>query len=258
VALNRKAFQWGRCIAVDPARVDRLVSGGQVIQFHRRETAPTLDELVARRAAFLTDYQGAALAKRYTDLVDAVRAIDAAPALKQRLTTAVAHGWFKLLAVKDEWEVARLYTSDAFRKELEQTFEGDYTLHFHVGAWPFARTDPTTGRPVKREVGPWLMRAFGVMAKLRGLRGSWLDPFRNGEERRLDATLRTQYEQDVRALIAGLTDASYDTAVAIASLPAKIRGFGHVRQASADTAGAERARLLQEFSNPIQQIRRAG
>ncbi len=258
VALNRKAFQWGRCIAVDPARVDRLVSGGQVIQFHRRETAPTLDELVARRAAFLTDYQGAALAKRYTDLVDAVRAIDAAPALKQRLTTAVAHGWFKLLAVKDEWEVARLYTSDAFRKELEQTFEGDYTLHFHVGAWPFARTDPTTGRPVKREVGPWLMRVFGVMAKLRGLRGSWLDPFRNGEERRLDATLRTQYEQDVRALIAGLTDASYDTAVAIASLPAKIRGFGHVRQASADTAGAERARLLQEFSNPIQQIRRAG
>jgi indolepyruvate ferredoxin oxidoreductase len=257
VDMNRKAFTWGRCIAVDPERVERMVSGGQVIQLHRRPKAQSLDELVARRVEFLTDYQDAAYAKRYTALVDAVRAVDRSP--QQALAKAVAQGWFKLLAAKDEWEVARLYTSEAFRKELEQTFEGDYTLHFHVGGGPFARTDPATGKPLKREVGPWLMRAFAVMAKLRRVRGTWLDPFRNSEERQLERALAAQYEQDVRRIVAGLTEANHDTAVAIASLPSKIRGYGHVKKASADAAAAERERLLQQFDQPaVREIRRAG
>ena len=258
IELNRKAFHWGRCIAVDPERVDRMVSGGQVIQFVPRAKAKTLDETIARRVEFLTDYQDAAYAQRYAALVDAVRRADAAPGDKEALTTAVANAYFKLLAAKDEWEVARLYTSDAFRKELEQTFEGDYALHFHVGAWPFARTQPGTGKPIKREVGPWLMKAFAVMAKFRGLRGGALDPFRNSAERRLERALLAQYESDVRALVAGLSADNYGTAVAIASLPMKIRGYGHVKQASADTATAERERLMQQFQQPVREVRRAG
>jgi indolepyruvate ferredoxin oxidoreductase len=258
VEMNRKAFDWGRCIAADAERVERMVSGGQVIQFHPRPMPPTLDETVAKRAAWLTDYQDAALAQRYTALVDEVRRSDMAPSGRQALAAAVAQGYFKLIAVKDEWEVARLYTGEAFRKELEQTFEGDYQLHFHIGGWPFAKKHPVTGKPVKREVGPWLMRAFGVMARLRGLRGTLLDPFRNSEERQLDRALLAQYEADVRMLVAGLTPANYDSAVSIASLPSKIRGYGHVRKASADTAAVERERLLQAFTNPAQPLRRAG
>jgi indolepyruvate ferredoxin oxidoreductase len=256
IELNRKAFAWGRCIAVDPERVDRMVTGGQVIEFVRKPKAPTLDELVARRVQVLTDYQDAAYAKRYAALVDEVRSVDRSP--KQALATAVANGYFKLLAAKDEWEVARLYTSDTFRRELEQTFEGDYTLHFHVGGGPFAKTDPATGKPLKREVGPWLMKAFGLMAKFRRLRGTVLDPFRNNEERRLERALVAQYEADVRTLVAGLTEAGYDTAVAIASLPSKIRGYGHVKKANADAAAVERETLLQQFAQPVREVRRAG
>ncbi len=259
VAMNRKAFHWGRCIADDPARVERLVSGGQVIQFHRREAAATLDDTVARRVGLSHRVPGCRSGEAlHRPGRRGARAVDAAPARKQRLATAVAHGWFKLLAVKDEWEVARLYTSDAFRKELEQTFEGDYTLHFHVGAWPFARTDPTTGRPVKREVGPWLMRVFGVMATpARAARlVARSVPQRRGTPSRCGAAhaVRTgRARTDRRAERRQLRHGSGDRVAA-----AKIRGFGHVRQASADTAGAERARLLQQFANPIQQIRRAG
>ncbi|MFZ9408201.1 MAG: indolepyruvate ferredoxin oxidoreductase family protein, partial [Burkholderiaceae bacterium] len=275
VEMNRKAFAWGCCIASDPDRVERMIAGGslqsagssaqtqaangaQVIQFHRRAAPATLDETIERRVAELTDYGDAALVARYRDLVEAVRGVDTGPGHRQALTMAVARQWFRLLAVKDEWEVARLYTSEAFRKELEKTFEGDYTLHFHVGAWPFARTDQLTGKPIKREVGPWLMRVFKIMARLRGLRGGLLDPFRNSEERRLDRRLAQQYEADIRELIGALNEANYDTALAIANLPEKIRGFGHVRQAGADSVAATREQLLQVFSNPVlERARRA-
>ena len=258
VPMNRAAFAWGRCIAHDPARVDRMASGGQVIEFVRRPVAPTLDETVARRVALLTDYQDAAYARRYQDLVDEIRREDAEPANGQRLSAAVADSYFKLLAVKDEWEVARLFCGETFRREIEQAFEGDYELHFHLGAWPFARKDPATGQIRKRELGPWVMTAFKMMSRLRGLRGGWLDPFRGGAERTLDRTLLAQYEQDVRVLVAGLSAGNYAAAVAWAALPAKIRGFGHVRQASVDAIAPERERLMREFSNPDRQALKAG
>ena len=257
VAMNRKAFHWGRCIAQDASRVERMVAGGQVIHFHRRPAEPSLDETIARRVAYLTEYQDAAHARRYEAFVAEVRRMDTAPQRKQALSAAVAQAYFNLLAVKDEWEVARLYTSEAFRKELEQTFDGDYKLHFHIGGGPFARKHTTTGRPIKREAGPWLMSTFRVLARLRGLRGTLLDPFRYGEERRLERALLGQYESDVRALLTGLANENYDNAVAIAALPTKIRGFGHVKQANADAAAAERERLLQDFANPAHQIRRS-
>ena len=258
VAMNRKAFLWGRCIAHDAARVETMVSGGQVVQFHRRPADPSLDDLLARREEYLTAYQNGALARRLRALVDKVRAVDNQPQNKGALTRAVIDAGFKLLAVKDEYEVARLYTSEAFRKELQQTFEGDYTLRFHIGGWPFGRRNPATGKMVKREVGPWLMKAFGVLAKLRGLRGTVLDPFRGSDERRLERALIERYEADIGRLTAGLTVENYATAVQIAALPMRIRGYGHVKQAAAETVGAERERLLEQFSAPVRELRRVG
>jgi len=259
VDMNRRAFQWGRCIAADAQRVDAPAASGQVVVLHRRPVEPPLDQLVAQRVEGLTDYQGKkALAQRFAALVERVRSIDPAPLGKPALAVAVAQGYHRLLAVKDEWEVARLYTSAAFREELAQTFEGDYQLHFHVGAWPFSRQRNAQGHPVKVELGPWLMKAFHVLARLRGLRGTVLDPFRNGAERRLDRELLAQYEQDVDMLIQTVNEDNYRDAVALAALPQRIRGYGHVREAQAATAAQERERLLAAIATPREPVRKVG
>jgi indolepyruvate ferredoxin oxidoreductase len=252
VELNRQAFQWGRRAAHDPVAVERSaheLAGAQVIGFVPRRGA-ALEEIVARRVDFLTQYRNAAYARRYAALVEQVRAGEQKAGLGDALARAVAQYYFKLLAPKDEWEVARLYASPAFRQQLDQTFEGDYTLHFHVGAWPFGRVDPKTGKAVKREVGPWLMRAFAVLAKLRFLRGSLADPFRNSEERRLERKLLAQYETDVAQWIAHLDAENHAIAVKLASLPEKIRGFGHVKAEQAAIAAGERDELLARFAAP--------
>ena len=132
-------------------------------------------------------------------------------------------------------------------------FEGDFKLHFHVGAWPFGRTDPKTGKPVKREVGPWLMNALSVMAKLRFLRGSLVDPFRNSAERRLERELVARYEGDVEALLSELSAGTLPTAVKIAALPEKIRGCGHVKGANAAAVATEREELLLRLRMPAGQ-----
>lgn len=258
IEMNRRAFQWGRCIAADAQRVDAVLSKGQVVVLHRRPVEPPLEQLVAQRVDWLTDYQNKALARRFSALIERVQRADPAPQGKPALSAAVAQGYHRLLAVKDEWEVARLYTSPAFRQELEQTFEGDYRLHFHIGAWPFSRGRSPAGHPLKAEVGPWLMGALGVLAKLRRLRGSVLDPFRFGHERRLDRQLLSQYEADVEMLMGCVNEANYSDAVALAALPQRIRGFGHVREAQAATAAGERERLLQAIATPMEPLRKAG
>lgn len=258
IEMNRRAFQWGRCIAADAQRVDAVLSKGQVVVLHRRPVEPPIEQLVAQRVDWLTDYQNKALARRFSALIARVQRADPAPRGKPALSAAVAQGYHRLLAVKDEWEVARLYTSPAFRQELEQTFEGDYRLHFHIGAWPFSRGRSPAGHPLKAEVGPWLMGALGVLAKLRRLRGSVLDPFRFGHERRLDRQLLSQYEADVEMLMGCVNEANYSDAVALAALPQRIRGFGHVREAQAATAAQERQRLLQAIAAPVEPLRKVG
>ena len=242
VEFNQECFRWGRRAVVDRAAVlKRAAPAANVVSFAPRET---LDGIVAARVEFLTAYGDAARAQRYRTLVTRVIGAERAAGLGDRLSRAVAHSYFKLLAVKDEWEVARLYAAEKFRRELDATFEGDYRLRFHLGAWPFARTDPATGLPVKGEAGPWVLTAFAWMARLRGLRGTWLDPFRNAPERQLDRRLLAGYEADVERLIAGLDAAGYEHGVRIASLPEKIRGYGHVRAACADAVAVEREALL--------------
>jgi indolepyruvate ferredoxin oxidoreductase len=245
---NRRAFLWGRRAAHDLVAVEKIAVGAgpstaQVIRFDPRKSA-SLDELIATRVAFLTEYQNAAYAARYEQTVRKVAQAEAPLGLGDALGRAVARGLFKLMAHKDEWEVARLYARPEFRQELERTFEGPYSLNFHVAGGPFGKRDPASGKLVKREVGPWLMRAFRLMAPLRGLRGSVLDPFRHSSERTLAAELLTTYEADITHVLAELNPQTHARAVQLASLPDKIRGYGHVREAHAQRVASERTALL--------------
>jgi indolepyruvate ferredoxin oxidoreductase len=158
------------------------------------------------------------------------------------------------MAHKDEWEVARLYARPEFREELARTFEGDFSLRFHVAGGPFGKRDPATGKLIKREVGPWLMTAFRLMAPLRGLRGSMLDPFRNSSERKLAAELLARYEADIAQVLDGLNSHTHANAVKLLSLPDKVRGYGHVREAHAQRMEVERAALLAPADSPRQVI----
>jgi indolepyruvate ferredoxin oxidoreductase len=207
----------------------------------------SLDEVVARRAAFLRDYQGAGYARRYTDFVARVRAAEQARAPgSSDLAEAAARYLFKLMAYKDEYEVARLYASGEFRRRLEQQFEGDYKLHFHLAPPLLAKRD-AEGRLLKREYGPWVFTAFRVLAKLRFLRGTPLDPFGYTAERRVERALVGAYEKTVGGLLDDLRMGNVALATQIASVPEQIRGYGHVKHAHLERAKAREADLLQEW-----------
>ena len=214
----------------------------------------TLAQLIERHERFLTEYDNAAYAKRYRTLVNRVAVLDQQLQADDRLTQAVALSYFKLLAIKDEWEVARLYTSDAFAQQLQTTFEGDIKLHFHLGAWPCAKKDPATGKIRKTELGPWVMGAFRFMNTLRSLRGTWLDPFRNSAERQLGQQLLGEYERDIEGLLAQPNQLPLEQAIKLAALPQAIRGYGHVREAAVKNAAAQRAELM---APPISQTNQA-
>ena len=239
---NKQAFEWGRRAGHDPMSVETLVGYDEPA-----DEPPSLDALINRRVAQLTDYRDAAYAARYRALVERVRAAERNAGLGEALTTAVARAYHKLLAAKDEWEVARLFASPAFEKALAREFEGAYKLHFHIGAWPFARLDPASGRMKKGEVGPWAMTAFRAMARLKFLRGGWLDPFRSSDERKLERRLIGEFEADVADLAQRLTSASHSAAVRVVGAYEGIRGYGHVKEASAAEAAKTRAEALDEF-----------
>jgi indolepyruvate ferredoxin oxidoreductase len=195
----------------------------------------------------LTDYRDAAYAARYRALVERVRAAERSAGMGEALATAVARAYHKLLAAKDEWEVARLFAAPEFQQALAREFDGSYKLRFHIGAWPFARLDPASGRIKKGEVGPWAMKAFRIMAQLKFLRGSWLDPFQNSEERKLERRLVAEFEADVADLTQRLTPASHPIAVRVVEAYETIRGYGHVKEASAEEAAKTRAQALSEL-----------
>jgi indolepyruvate ferredoxin oxidoreductase len=260
---NRRAFLWGRRAAHDLNAVEKIATGSgpasaQVVRFDTKKVA-TLAELMAHRIGYLTDYQDTAYANRYAALVERVKQAEAVLGRGDALARAVAKYLFKLMAHKDEWEVARLYARPEFRKELEAAFEGDFKLKFHVAGGPFGRRDPVSGKLVKREVGPWLMTAFRLLAPLRGLRGGALDVFRNSSERRLARDLLATYEADLERVLAGLSAANHAVAVKLASLPEKVRGYGHVREQHAETMKAEREALLaqwQQGGEAVVEVRR--
>lgn len=254
VDFNKDAFLWGRRAANNLASVQKAVLPVSPVQIIRPDRE-SVEEIILRHEKFLTDYDSVAYAARYRSMLDRVTQIDQQLKANNRLTKAVALNYFKLLAIKDEWEVARLYTSSEFQQQLANTFEGDFKLHFHLGAWPFARTDRITGKIKKAELGPWIMTVFQLMSSLRKLRGTWLDPFRNSAERRLGRQLLEEYERDMDALIAAPLMHSLELTLNIAALPQKIRGYGHVREASAQSAAKERERLLAVNDLPTPRVK---
>ena len=217
----------------------------------------SLDEVIARRVAFLTGYQNAKYARRYSAFVAKVRAVEASKAPGSTdLSEAVARYFFKLMAYKDEYEVARLYTSGEFRRRVEQQFEGDYTLKFHL-APPLLAKKNAQGQLVKREYGSWVFTAFRVMVKLRGLRGTPLDVFGYSAERRGERRLIADYEKTIAGLFDRLDAGNVDLAAAIASIPEHIRGYGHVKEAHLHKAKAREADLLGEWVNPLRVVQAA-
>jgi len=210
----------------------------------------SLDELIARRSGFLVDYQDAAYANRYRQLVDAVRQAEqrVAPG-STALTEAVARYFFKLMAYKDEYEVARLYTGGDFLKRVAQQFEGDYQVRFHLAPPLLAKRDEH-GRLQKKEYGPWMFKAFGLLARLKFLRGSRFDVFGHTAERRGERQLIADYEQTLHELLGSLDARRLALAVEIASIPEHIRGYGHVKEAHLHEAKAREAALLATWRNP--------
>jgi indolepyruvate ferredoxin oxidoreductase len=221
------------------ARRDR---GVQVVEFKKRET---VDSLVSRRVEFLTDYQDAAYAQRYRDLVDRVRAAEA-PLGKTVLTEAVARGLFKLMAYKDEYEVARLHAETGFREKVAAQFEGDFKIHYHL-APPLTSKHNAKGELVKRKFGPGTIHLFRLLAKFKGLRGTALDVFGRTEERRTGRALIAQYTRTVQELVDRLDAANHAQAVEIARLPEQIKGYGHVKERNLKAVRPQWEALLQQW-----------
>lgn len=254
VEANMASFAWGRLAAHAPHRIEaarqanrEAVRGSQVLNFVAPPTQ-RLADIVADRSRRLVQYQDEAYARRYRALVEQVARTELARGGSERLARAVARYYYKLLAYKDEFEVARLFASPEFRQQIEGSFEGDYTLRFHLGGGPFAGRDPRTGAPRKRELGPWVLTAMRALSGLRFLRGSWLDPFRRSEERRAALAALAEYERDIARLLAELDPQRLALAVEIASLPESLRGYGHVREAHAQRNAPRRESLWQRWT----------
>jgi indolepyruvate ferredoxin oxidoreductase len=246
VEQNRQAFLWGRRYVGDAAAV--LREAGLETPSQTQAKLASLDDLLASHRDFLVDYQDEAYAKRYKRLVERVREAESKLRLQAAdtelpLTRAVAQSYFKLLAYKDEYEVARLYSNGDFEKAVSEQFEGDYRLGFHLAPPWLAKRDPSTGKPLKREFGAWVMPLFRVLARCKRLRGSVLDIFGYSAERKTERALISDYEEDVELILTQINPDNLDIALEMAELPLKIRGFGHVKQTSIDETRQRRGRL---------------
>ncbi|MBK6377720.1 MAG: indolepyruvate ferredoxin oxidoreductase family protein [Xanthomonadales bacterium] len=281
IEMNKSAFNWGRMGAHDIATVrgaagvgpTRLPSGAIPLNLPMHPAKPaaridavspprgaealddlaisgSLDEQIARRIEFLTGYQNAGYAKKYQALIDKVRRVEQqkTPAFTS-LTQAVARYAFKLMAYKDEYEVARLYTSGDFERKIRETFEGDYRIHFHLAPPLLAKRD-ADGHLRKAEYGPWMFKAFRVLSKLKRLRGGVFDIFGYSAERKLERQLIVDYFKQVDELLGGLDNDNHALAIDIASVPEHIRGYGHIKERFHADAMKRQDDLLHAWRNP--------
>jgi len=239
VANNQLAFEWGRHAAHHPAKVLAVLQPAQVIEFKKRDS---LDDLIAKRMAWLTDYQNAAYAQRYSAFVARVRQAEA-PLGKTVLTESVAKSLFKLMAYKDEYEVARLHTQTGFVERIAEQFEGDFKVHYHL-APPLLAKRNDKGQLIKQKFGPGMLTGFKLLAMLKGLRGSALDVFGYTEERCTERALIGEYMGIVEGLLASLNADKHAKAVEIARVPENIKGFGHVKERNLAAARLQWQQLL--------------
>jgi indolepyruvate ferredoxin oxidoreductase len=260
VKSNQSAFRWGRKAAVDLVAVRREAMPAQTMLMPAKPQ--TLEALVADRIAFLTNYQNAEYAEAYRSLVERVQTRESTHRQSDVLTKAVASNLFKLMAYKDEYEVARLHSDGRLIKKLSQEFEGNPRLCFHLSPPLLGKRD-AAGKPSKVAFGAWMLPAFGVLAKLRFLRGTAFDPFGYTEERRQERRLVAEYKQLIEELLQKFETADFNVALNLVRLPEQIRGFGHVKQAALDAAKIRRQALRDRLftanaavppTNPTEQI----
>ena len=242
---NKAAFEWGRRCAHDLTSVQALFRAAQVIEFVKR---PTLPEMLAKRVDFLTAYQNAAYAQTYRSFVDKVRAIEA-PLGKTTLTEATARYLFKLMAYKDEYEVARLHTDAGFLGKVNAMFEGDFKINYHL-APPLIAVKNEKGELQKQKFGPWMLTAFKLLARLKGLRGTPMDVFGRTEERKIERALIDEYKASMEEVLASLSAENHAAAVEIARIPEAIKGYGHVKARHLAAARPQWAALMTAFRRP--------
>ena len=249
IEMNRAAFRHGRLAAHDPARIEAKAAPLAAIE--GPAPARAIDEVIKRRVTYLTAYQNSAYAKRYMDLVERVRATEARETNgRTGLAEAVAHAYFKLLAYKDEYEVARLYSDGSFQEKIRRQFGKKTRLTVHLAPPLLAEIDPVSGHPRKKAYGPWIFTAFAWLAKCKGLRGTVLDPFGYTGERRMERRLISDYEELMAEILAKLDHDNHEIAVEVASLPKQIRGFGHVKARGVAAAKAREDDLMVAFRTP--------
>jgi indolepyruvate ferredoxin oxidoreductase len=253
VDFNQQSFAWGRLAAHDLSALEQSLSASaQVIEFKRKQT---LEELIAHRSQFLTKYQSASYAQRYRDFVEQVRASErrvVGDAPSMQLTEAVARYLFKLMAYKDEYEVARLHSDPTFKSRIANMFEGDYQIKYHLAPPLLAKRDDK-GHLIKQPFGSWVGMAFPLLAKLRFLRGTFLDPFGHTEERRTERALIEQYCATMTSLCTSLDADNLPLVAEIARIPEEIRGYGHVKERHLRHAKEKEARLLAQLNTKPQQ-----
>jgi len=252
VEKNKQAFEWGRRCAHDLKSVQAQFAAAQVIEFVKK---PSLAEVVQKRVDFLAGYQDADYAAQYAALVDRVKAAEA-PLGGTRLAEAVARNLFKLMAYKDEYEVARLHTDATFLAKLSDQFEDGFKLKYHL-APPLLAARNDKGHLVKKTYGGWMQRAFGVLAKFKGLRGTAFDVFGYTAERRTERALIGEYQALVDELLGSLSAGRLDDAVALAKLPDEIRGYGHVKERNLDKVRAKWTQQLDAWRTGVREAKAA-
>ena len=251
VEFNKKAFLWGRRYADQPNQVNRILTP------EKKRPAENLENIVTDRARRLSTYQNSKYADTYLSEIEKIRSADPFSDQPDSLTSIAAKMLYKLMAYKDEYEIARLYSDPKFREKLDAQFEGDYQIRFNFALPLLRKADTDTKQPRKREFGSWLKHFLHLLAKLRFLRGTFLDPFGYMEERQQEREDIEKYIQLLRNISKNLTNQNYQSAIALATLPAKLRGFGYVKQASRILLDQRRDQLLKSFlgQEPAEEIK---
>jgi indolepyruvate ferredoxin oxidoreductase len=250
IKMNTEAFRLGRLAVVDPVRLEAMMKGQDVVAAPKSLESMSLDEVIAHRSAFLTDYQGKRLAKRYRALLEKVRLAADKGGHGEALPRAVAINYAKLLAYKDEYEVARLFTDGRFEQQMRDQFEGEFKFNFNFAPPILGGAKDALGRPKKRPFGAWMLQVLRVMAKLRFLRGTPLDMFGRSPDRKLERELIADYEKDVATVLDFLSPVTVDTALELLSLPDRIRGYGPVKEKAAKEARARHEKLVADLASP--------
>jgi indolepyruvate ferredoxin oxidoreductase len=250
IKMNTQAFRLGRLAAADPARLVAMMKGQDQTAPPKTLEAMSLDEIIAHRSALLTEYQNKKLAERYRKLVTQVRDKARDGGFGEALPRAVAINYAKLLAYKDEYEVARLYTDGKFEQQLRDQFDGDYRISFNLAPPLLGGGKDALGRPKKRAFGAWMMPVFRLLARMRVLRGTVLDIFAYSPDRRLERDLIAGYEKDVAHILSVLSPLTLPIAIELLSLPDRIRGYGPVKEKAVQDAKARYAQLAADLANP--------